>query len=343
MNVSPSQAEFSAAGYPSRSPAAHLDPLRLDPLRLDRAAAKSHGYPQFCGPRLLVSTRRRTLGPMRLEEALVRNGGVARRSTLIRAGVRSRELAEAARSGSITLPRRGIYALPGADPVTVASVAWDCHPTCVTAALRIGLPVLKRPSRLHMAFAPARSSGGRHAWPPRSVKVHMSKRLNSQPQFAADVIDASGRCVNPIEQLVMIDGALNRGLMAVEEIESFTFTSRKRSRWLRDNCDTRSQSPLETIVRIALRRAGLRVEPQRVIPGVGRVDFLVEGVVIVETDGRATHAQEAAFSEDRRRDRAAVLVGFVVLRFGYADVMDDLPWLVAQVQAAARLWANAAA
>ncbi|MCB2411874.1 DUF559 domain-containing protein [Demequina sp. TTPB684] len=72
------------------------------------------------------------------------------------------------------------------------------------------------------------------------------------------------------------------------------------------------------------------------IPGVGRVDLLVEGKVVVETDGRATHALTAAFDADRRRDRSALLAGYLVMRFGYADVMGDVGALVEQVVAVVR-------
>jgi very-short-patch-repair endonuclease len=71
--------------------------------------------------------------------------------------------------------------------------------------------------------------------------------------------------------------------------------------------------------------------------------LLVNGLVVVETDGRATHALEAAFDVDRRRDRAAALAGYVVLRFGYRDVVENMGVLVAEVKATAALWSRAAA
>jgi len=94
---------------------------------------------------------------------------------------------------------------------------------------------------------------------------------------------------------------------------------------------------LETRARVALRAAGLLVEPQVHLPGVGRVDLVVEGLLVVETDGRATHTLSEAFDVDRRRDRAALLAGYAVMRFGYADVMGDIDGVVQQVRAAVRL------
>nr|WP_255633103.1 DUF559 domain-containing protein [Demequina sp. TTPB684] len=120
------------------------------------------------------------------------------------------------------------------------------------------------------------------------------------------------------------------------DIGGLRYTPARPRRWLARHCDGRSESLLETRTRVALRAAGLQVQPQVTIPGVGRVDLLVEGKVVVETDGRATHALTAAFDADRRRDRSALLAGYLVMRFGYADVMGDVGALVEQVVAVVR-------
>ncbi len=134
----------------------------------------------------------------------------------------------------------------------------------------------------------------------------------------------------------MVDSALNQGLMHDRDIAALRYTPARTRRWLARHCDGRSQSLLETRTRVALRGVGLRVQPQVAIPGVGRVDFLVDGKLVVETDGRATHALSAAFDTDRRRDRAALIAGYRVMRFGYADVMGDINGVVQQVMAVVR-------
>ncbi|MFW2512305.1 endonuclease domain-containing protein [Demequina sp. SO4-13] len=77
----------------------------------------------------------------------------------------------------------------------------------------------------------------------------------------------------------------------------------------------------ETCARIALRAAGLQVQSQAVFPGVGRVDLLVEGRLVVECDGREYHSDPRAFAKDRARDRELVAQGLDVLRFPYADTV----------------------
>ena len=86
--------------------------------------------------------------------------------------------------------------------------------------------------------------------------------------------------------------------------------------------DARSGSLPESLLRVALVDAGLPVEPQAHVPGVGRVDFLVDGV-IVEVDGFAYHSGRDQYREDRRRDRAAHRLGYVVLRYTFEEVVHD--------------------
>jgi very-short-patch-repair endonuclease len=76
-----------------------------------------------------------------------------------------------------------------------------------------------------------------------------------------------------------------------------------------------------------------------VIDGVGRVDFLVAGRVIVETDGRAFHVGAESFARDRRRDRAAARLGLRVLRYTYAEVLGAPELIVDDVRAVLRLLA----
>ncbi|MBX9243358.1 hypothetical protein ICW40_00875 [Actinotalea ferrariae] len=85
--------------------------------------------------------------------------------------------------------------------------------------------------------------------------------------------------------------------------------------------DGRSESFPETCMRLGLRAAGLEVEPQAFVEGIGRVDLLVEGFLVVEVDGFRYHADRRAFSEDRRRDRTAQLLGHPFLRFTYDDAV----------------------
>lgn len=76
------------------------------------------------------------------------------------------------------------------------------------------------------------------------------------------------------------------------------------------------------------RRGGLGEFSMHFVPpwsdGVrGVVDFAWENErVIVELDGRRWHAVTKAQEEDRRRDRVAAAKGWVVLRFGWQELVE---------------------
>ena len=90
---------------------------------------------------------------------------------------------------------------------------------------------------------------------------------------------------------------------------------------------------IETVARVALRQAGLPVDCQVLIQGVGRVDLVVDGWLVVELDGFAYHSDRDRYRTDRRRTNGLVARGYRVLRFSYEDVMFHLADVVAQVVA----------
>ena len=56
------------------------------------------------------------------------------------------------------------------------------------------------------------------------------------------------------------------------------------------------------------------------VEGVGEVDLVIEGWVVVELDGYTYHCDEYQFGLDRWRDRRLVARGFLPLRFTRKDV-----------------------
>ena len=62
------------------------------------------------------------------------------------------------------------------------------------------------------------------------------------------------------------------------------------------------------------------VEVAPVIEGVGETDLLVEGWLIVESDGYEFHSSREQFDKDRCRDQRALAAGYVPIRLSAADV-----------------------
>jgi very-short-patch-repair endonuclease len=73
------------------------------------------------------------------------------------------------------------------------------------------------------------------------------------------------------------------------------------------------------------------VQTQVYLDGVGRVDLLVEGVLVVELDGFEHHSDRAHYRNDRRRANALTCMGLRLVRFTYEDVVHKPNWVVACV------------
>ncbi|MBN9605381.1 MAG: DUF559 domain-containing protein [Actinomycetales bacterium] len=140
-------------------------------------------------------------------------------------------------------------------------------------------------------------------------------------------------CQHPIDAVASVDSALHLGLVRMSDLRPHCRDARRRR--ILDLVDSRAESGLESIVRVALVLAGLRVESQVVIAGVGRVDLVVEGRVVVETDGAAFHRGPRRHV-DYVRDSATAVGGLTPLRFDAAQVLDDLPSVMQAVIAAVR-------
>ena len=74
-------------------------------------------------------------------------------------------------------------------------------------------------------------------------------------------------------------------------------------------------------MRLLLRGLGCHVDVQVAIRGVGRVDLVVDGWLIVECDSKAYHEGWEKQKEDRRRDLAAAARGYTTVRILAEDVL----------------------
>ena len=154
----------------------------------------------------------------------------------------------------------------------------------------------------------------------------------------ADVLLHAVRCLPEREALVMVQCAVGRGDISLAFLRGRLAGNRNApARAVLDLIIPRADSLLEVLANAAFVRAGLHIRRHVEIPGVGEVDFLVEDLVIVETDG-GTHLEPLQVKKDRRRNNTAVVGGYLVLRFGYDDVVHHSERMVAQVRALIDLW-----
>ncbi|MFC3300251.1 DUF559 domain-containing protein [Arthrobacter agilis] len=251
------------------------------------------------------------------EQILQSSGGVARTDTLLQHGVGERAIERSIDDGRVLRIRRGVLALPDAPPDFIRALAAGARLTCLSAATHYGLWCVRPSSDLHV------SRLGRSA---EGCINHRAATVPPHPRLPlvglADVLVHVLRCRPAEESVPLVESALRRGATTAAFIESrLTGPFNGRARAALGSVDLTGESAIEVVARLLLRGAGLDVRPQVHIAGVGRVDFLVEGFLIVEIDGAAFHSDRQALRRDRRRNNMTVIGGYLVLRFCYEDVM----------------------
>jgi len=279
---------------------------------------------------------------MEPEEALRRLGGVAMTRQMQARGVSESAIRSAVRAGSIQRVERGVLRLPGADPAFVAAVKARSRLTCASAASRYDLWLLHKPAEPHYW-----QSNGRRTAGCISHRLSLSQPRPSGPYVALpDVLLHALLCLPPLEALVMVESAYIRGDITLDYLGRHLLGNRAgRAREVLAKVDRGAGSLLETLARVLFRDVGIRTETQVWIEGVGTVDFLLEGFLIVELDGIAFHLEQRQYKKDRRRDNEAIRQGILVLRFFYDDVVyapDKMLRHVREVllRGPARMWSN---
>jgi very-short-patch-repair endonuclease len=147
------------------------------------------------------------------------------------------------------------------------------------------------------------------------------------------VLHAIECCVDELA-VAVLDSALHTRLLVAADVARIRAELPRHRRGLLDLVDGRAEAGGESVVRYRLHLAGYRVDVQVRIRGVGRVDLLVEGRLVVEIDGRQFHDGADAFAEDRRRDLALSAQHLGHLRLTYRQIFDDWPACLAGIAAA---------
>ena len=260
--------------------------------------------------------------------ALAQRGGASRRAPLLADGVSWRALDSAVASGAVVRVATGLYAVPGCAPEQVARAAVGGVLSCLDAARGHGLAVLRPDPLVHVAAG----RGSSRRWP--GTVVHRTGSGGSGRAVAlgllATLVSVAG-CSPMGTAVALVDEVLRTGRLTPAELQAASGPRDVRWRTVLAAADARSMSALESLARVelvsALRALGLRVEVQACLRGVGRVDLLVDGWLVVELDGFAFHADRDSYRRDRRRDQVLSSHGYGRLRFCYEDVVSSPAWV----------------
>lgn len=274
---------------------------------------------------------------------------ILRRHELVERGMSGRAITEAVRSRSLLRVRRDNYALPDTDAHTLEAVRVGGRLACVSAAEELGIFSFDSDfTHLHVARGASRLRSPRFRWvalsemPRDGVELHWWPLIDpgDGTEYAVGARDALAqiiRCQPRNFALAALDTALHeRAIRSSDLAEIFRHVPDKH-RDLRTLIDPRADAGQESVLRQLIRDAGLRCQIQVAIDGVGRVDIVVEGCVVVEADSRAHHKSWAQHVRDRTRDRLLAERGFPSLRVLYQDIFFDPAGVIRAIEELVRI------
>jgi very-short-patch-repair endonuclease len=265
---------------------------------------------------------------------LRRCGGLATRTQLRAMGQSARGIRAAIESGQVLRYGKSWVALPDADREATRAVAARgilggesaLRSYRIWVSKHTGTCIVSPPTASRL---PPVEPGGYRLW--------RSDPPATRTPWRVGVLDALAqhlpRLDDPRHAAATLDSALNRRLLTANDLERLMQRMPRRIRRLRQRLDARAESGLETLLRLAIRDEGWIVESQVEIRGVGRVDLVIDGWLVIEADGSGWHDHHEAIERDRERNGALVLRGYRWHRFGYAQVMGDLAGCIAVISA----------
>ncbi|MEU1972289.1 hypothetical protein ABZ477_11570 [Microbacterium sp. NPDC019599] len=247
------------------------------------------------------------------------------RSDLRAQGLSGRAITAAVRRGDIIRARRDRYLPHDAPDEIVRAVRVGGRLTCLSLLASLGIFV-ERNSRLHV-HVPRSASRMRSPHDrrrplesrlTRGVRLHwLAPSVDVGAATCVDIVDALAHavlCQPPRAAIATLDSALNKGLVGMPQIGEIFALLPSKYKALRPLIDEDAQSGPETLMRLLLRGLGCRVELQVFFEGVGHVDLVVDGWLVIECDSREFHGGWEAQEKDRRRDLMLASLGYTTIR-----------------------------
>lgn len=243
-----------------------------------------------------------------------------RLSDLAEHGIGRHHAARLVDRGELLRLRNGRYARADINPALSAAGRLGGRLDCVSLLATLGVFVRRRHG-LHLQFTPGTT---RLPSRPTDSVAHWRESCAATAALAADLVEALAqavRCQEPRDAIATLDSAWHHRLVDEADIAAVFRRLPRRFHALRALLEPRCESGAESIMRLILRGLGAAIELQVTIRGVGRVDFVVDGWLIIECDSRAHHDGWEAHKRDRRRDIAAAELGYTTIRPMAEDIL----------------------
>ena len=235
-----------------------------------------------------------------------------------------------------------MLALPTADPQVIFAARHGGELACVSALRSRGVWVLDEP-------ASARPTGVLHVWVGGSGRRHPHESCrcvthNDAGRSGFGVCSLTlalvqvARCQGAECFFAAFESAWRLGMLTRRMRAEVRSGLPAGMRWLVDIARPDADSGLESLLRLRLHRLGITLQTQVWIPEIGApVDFLLDGVLILETDGRENHDGPTKRHRDLVRDAITAALGYDTLRFDYAMVIYNWPVVEAAILARRRM------
>lgn len=255
-------------------------------------------------------------------------GGFARGSRLQQLGFTRQALSDQVRNGGILRLRAGVFAVAPVHPDVCTAAAHGGSLTCGSLLRMQGIWVLPADDGIHVWLSP-------HQHPiPHLGCSCTSHHFAGAPPLGPVSIELAllhlRRCAGDEAFFAAYESAWNLGMLSRGGRDRIRSALPRRARWLVDIARPDADSGLESLLRLRLHVLGLRLDCQVSIHEVGRVDFVVAGLIIIEADGKGNHTGDHRH-RDLVRDAAASRLGYETLRFDYAQIIHDWPAVQAAI------------
>jgi very-short-patch-repair endonuclease len=258
---------------------------------------------------------------------------IASRDDLLAGGATGRALTRDVREERLIRIYRDHYALPGTPEHVIRAVRVGGRLACVSAlADRKAFVFSHHPGHVHLQRGASRlrSPNDRYARLATEnrdgVELHWRPLLRPEDATAhavgaIDSVAQAMRCQRPRMAVATLDSVLNKRIIGPDDVRLIFVSLPERFRSIQALSDGRAEAGSETILRLLVRTLGLRFDIQVFIDGVGRVDMLIEGCLVVEVDSWAHHSAFDRYVADRTRDAMLAALGYMSLRLLYEDIM----------------------
>lgn len=270
---------------------------------------------------------------------------IVSRAELLATGMRPAAITAAVKCHALLRVRRDHYALPGTDRHTLEAVRVGGRLACVSAAAELGIFAfdtrlthmhvphegsrLRSPQSRRLSLnAVPRDGAALHWWPLIGPADGTEYCVGARDALAQII-----RCQEHNFALAALDTALHDGVISHADLPGIFDHVPRMHRDLRPQIDARSEAGQETVLRRLVIDAGMECEIQVPVPGVGRIDVLVEGCVAVEADSRRFHSSWEQRVRDINRDRMLAERGYLPLRVLYQTIMFEPDAVIKAIRA----------